>query len=140
MLTAPEPSHLFKKVMLISLSVVIVAAVKLALMTMRYRRLRRYLPQSSADAAPPAMCSRISLAVATAARLVPGANCLTQALAAQVLLALRGFSSDVKVGVRLEDDGRFGAHAWLTCGDRIVIGGGRMELDRFEPLIELTHR
>jgi hypothetical protein len=128
-----------KKFALIGCCLVVIAAVKLALGVIRFRNLRRFLPRGANDKPPLAMCLRIAEAVSTAARWVPGASCLPQALAAQIMLALRGYSSELQVGVRIQDDGRFGAHAWLTCSDRVVIGGSQTELGRFEPLIELLH-
>jgi hypothetical protein len=66
--------------------------------------------------------ARIAWAVRTAARVVPGAACLAQALAAQRMLASRGRVSSVEVGVARNRAG-LEAHAWLVCEGRIVIGG-----------------
>jgi hypothetical protein len=65
-------------------------------------------------------------------RRVPGASCLTQALAAQVLLAQSGYDSRVEIGVERNQHGRFQAHAWLVCGDEVVLGGA--EAERYVPL------
>ena len=45
-------------------------------------------------------------------RVVPGATCLTQALALNQLLSNNGHASTVLIGVRKDDD-RFAAHAWV---------------------------
>jgi hypothetical protein len=63
---------------------------------------------------------------------VPGATCLTQALAAQVLLAQSGYHSRIEIGVTKDDERHFRAHAWVVCGNEIVIGGA--EVDRYVPL------
>jgi hypothetical protein len=62
-------------------------------------------------------------AVTAVSRYVPAATCLTQALAAQALLADAGYSSRVEIGVAKDEPHRFEAHAWVTCGDQVVIGG-----------------
>jgi hypothetical protein len=66
-------------------------------------------------------------AVQSAARRVPRATCLTQALALQSLLAAAGHASSLRIGVAREDGGRFEAHAWLESGGRILIGAGGSE-------------
>jgi hypothetical protein len=71
-------------------------------------------------------------AVRAASRCVPGATCLTQALAAQVLLAQSGYNSRVEIGVSKDEQRRFHAHAWVVCGNKIVIGGA--EVDHYVPL------
>src|SRR5437879_1946885 len=65
-------------------------------------------------------------AVRATSRCLPGATCLTQALAAQALLARSGYASQVEIGVN-KDDARFRAHAWLVCQGEIVLGGPQIE-------------
>ena len=81
---------------------------------------------------------RVVWAVNAAARYVPAATCLTQALAAQSLLTRNGHSSQLHIGVAKGPDREFGAHAWVQCHDRIVIGGG--EMDRYTPLLTWEER
>ncbi len=66
---------------------------------------------------------RIFRGVRLVSRFVPGATCLTQALAAQVLLARHSMDSDIVLGVRHDARGRLRAHAWLYYGGRIALGG-----------------
>ena len=67
---------------------------------------------------------QILWAVATAGRHVPLVRtCLTQALAAQVLLARSGDQSDLRIGVSRDSNGKFLAHAWLERQGAILIGG-----------------
>jgi hypothetical protein len=61
-------------------------------------------------------------AVRTAARFVPGAACLAQAVAMQRMLAKQGHPSTLEVGVA-RSGGGVEAHAWLVCDGAIVIGG-----------------
>jgi Transglutaminase-like superfamily len=67
-------------------------------------------------------------AVEIVSRYLPGATCLTQALAAQALLAHAGFPSQVEIGVAKDkdkDDHRLLAHAWVVCYGQVVLGGQR---------------
>jgi hypothetical protein len=76
---------------------------------------------------------RIVWAVKTAAPYIPCATCLTQALAGQWLLRYRGYRSELYLGVAKSPSGDFRAHAWLQCGDCVVIGGG--DLRGYTPLL-----
>lgn len=68
---------------------------------------------------------RLTWAVEVASRRMPGATCLCRALALQHLLARNGHGSELRIGVEMKD-GRFGAHAWLVYGARILIGGSQL--------------
>ena len=75
-----------------------------------------------ADRAPVAAAvnrvDRIVWAVRAAARCVPHATCLTQALACQALLSRSGYASRLEIGVAKDGDDagrRFEAHAWVVC-------------------------
>jgi Transglutaminase-like superfamily len=61
-------------------------------------------------------------AVRIVSRYLPGATCLTQALAAQALLTHSGFPSQVEIGVAKDELGRFHAHAWVVCQGQVVLG------------------
>ncbi len=66
---------------------------------------------------------RIAWAVVATSRHVPRATCLTQALAAQVLLERQGYSTQLQIGVNRGQTKSLEAHAWLECQGKIVIGG-----------------
>ena len=77
---------------------------------------------------------RVVYAVRTVASLMPGANCLPDALVAQCLLARAGCESTLCFGVsRVTSDARpFDAHAWLERDDRgIVLGARAMAYEPF---------
>lgn len=78
---------------------------------MRIRRPDRPAP-------PPEQTGR---ALARAGRCVPGATCLVQALAGMALLARQGYSATLCIGVAKRDEA-FGAHAWVECDGRSVVG------------------
>lgn len=73
---------------------------------------------SRADPAP----AEVAWSVAAAARLVPGASCLTQALAGQALLARRGLASRIEVSLPAGGSG-FRPHAWLIAEGKVLLGG-----------------
>lgn len=116
-------------------------ATRLGLWLLPFQTLRRLLARfalgptrvSDTDG-----CSRASVvwAVETAARHMPlGNTCLTQALAAQVLLARRGYPALLRIGVVKGDKENLQAHAWVESGGEVVIGG--YELERYAHLATL---
>lgn len=96
-----------------------VAGYRLALWVLPWRVVSR-TPRLS-TVATPASVDETSGAVRRAARFVPGATCLTQALALRALLARGGRASTLTLGVR-NPVGALEAHAWLEADGRIVLG------------------
>jgi Transglutaminase-like superfamily len=72
-------------------------------------------------------------AVRLVGRCLPGATCLTQALAAEALLTGAGFSPHVEIGVAKDELSGFQAHAWVVCHGQVVLGGQQVE--RYNSLI-----
>lgn len=116
-------------------------AVKLGLVLLPFRVLRRFLegltelPIELRDAD---RCSteRVIWAVEMAGRLTPPARtCLTQALAAQVLLLRRGRPARLHIGAVKGEEDKFLAHAWVESEGKVVIGGN--ELERYTLLAAL---
>lgn len=66
---------------------------------------------------------RIVWAVRSSACFVPRSTCLVQALAAQALLIQYGYRPYLTIGVTKNECEPFGAHAWVTCEDEVLIGG-----------------
>jgi hypothetical protein len=81
------------------------------------------------DAATIASVSRF---VAALGRWVPGASCLTQALAAQIVLGRLGCATVLRLGVGRDAEARFAAHAWLERDDQIILGAAPVA--QFTPL------
>jgi len=75
--------------------------------------------------------ARVVRAVRTMASLLPGANCLTEALVARCLLVHFQREATLCFGVsRIRPAGRpFGAHAWLERGGEGVMGVGAVAYD-----------
>jgi hypothetical protein len=85
-------------------------------LTAATRKLHR--SASSATRTP----ERITWAIAVVAARVPRASCLTQALAATLLLVRHGHAATLRLGVAKNDDGTLRAHAWLESGGRAILG------------------
>lgn len=116
-----------------------VAAVRLALPVVPFARMRQYCARPARKSSMPGCLPHDDVwAVRQAARRIPGASCLTQALALQLLLRNRGLDSSVRFGVAREGRQRvFAAHAWLEHDGQILIGN-RGNLHSFTPLADLT--
>lgn len=103
-----------------------VAIVRCALSLRKNASLRRRISTLHAnDEAPQHRLAEVAWAVTAVARSVPRATCLTQATAAQWILARRGFDSTVRISVPplTGPDGRIAPHAWLIAGHTVVLGG-----------------
>lgn len=103
--------------------------VRLGLWFMPLRTLREMVEKiarrrlSSTTPQDMLMVRKIAASVRRVSRYVPLASCLTQALAAQFLLARRGQVSNLLIGVTKTEEGEFKAHAWLEANGKIIIGG-----------------
>jgi hypothetical protein len=127
-LTPPERRLLLRAVM-------VVTGVRLALWTMPFRWVCFVL--QIRPAVSPSLeairVKRLAWAVQAAARRIPSASCLTQALALQRLLARAGESAEVHIGVAKDSARGFEAHAWLEHRGAILVGDNG-ELERFAPI------
>jgi hypothetical protein len=117
----------------------VVALIRIALSLFSYRLLHRLLRQKvSRMSFDIDKADRIVWAVGSSSRLVPRASCLTQALAAEFMLARAGFRSQIRVGVAIHEEGKFVAHAWLVREGRVVMGGTAEEIQRYAMLVDLN--
>lgn len=111
--------------------------VRLSLSLIGYNRMIRRISFQPYQPAPSeALAHRVAASIRTASALVPHPTCLVQALAAKMLLGLRGYTSQIKVGVRRNGD-TFGAHAWLISGGKVVLGGDTETVSSFQPLMKI---
>lgn len=108
-------------------AVCLLGLIRVALPLLSFATLRRWLDRCAArrstkvSATPPL----IAWAVKAASRRVPVTQtCLTEALAADVMLRRRGYDSDLRLGVRKRHDHsqHLDGHAWVACGGDVVIG------------------
>lgn len=110
-----------------------VAAFRAALSVLPFRWTRRLAARGPGSGPVPATSADdLVWAVSAAARRVPRATCLTQALALQALLTQDGHDATLRLGVARGELGALEAHAWLESGGRVVIGGPQSA--RFVPL------
>ncbi len=108
----------------------LLGGTRLGLKLLPFRILRRLVeslsrPTAWLPATDRFSTERIVWAVELASRYVP-ATCLSRALAAQVLLARRGYPVLLHFGAVKEGE-RFLAHAWLESEGQVVIGGHVLE-------------
>jgi hypothetical protein len=108
----------------------LVGSTKLGLKLLPFRVLRRLVESLSRPivwwpASEQFSVEKIAWAVELVSRYVP-ATCLSRALAAQVLLARRGYPVLLHFGAVKEGE-RFLAHAWLESEGQVVIGGHIVE-------------
>lgn len=121
----------------------LLGTIRLGLRLLPFRVLLRVLNQAARISTPvpgPDHFSpdRIGWAVRTAGRYVLSVKpCLVEALAAQVLLARRGYPARLRLGVAAGERGKVRAHAWVETDGSIVIGGSPSELGRYTPLLAL---
>ena len=87
----------------------------------------------SAHSTAAATAQDVAWAVRTAGRLIPRASCLTQALAAKLILSRRGYASRLGIGVARGPAHGLRAHAWLEVNGLVVVGGSSVE--EFTPLL-----
>jgi len=66
--------------------------------------------------------TKIVRSVRSVSRFVPRATCLTQALAASLLIRRSGQRSELKIGVAKNEQSQLIAHAWLETVGRIILG------------------
>ena len=64
----------------------------------------------------------IGRSVERASRILPGSNCLDQALCCSSILRAMGHEPVLRIGVIRDLAAPFQAHAWVEAGSRIVVG------------------
>lgn len=114
----------------------VLARVKFMLQTRPFRRYRAELePADEANDVEiePRAVAEIVWAVDRVSRRFPDAlDCLPRALGVKRMLARRGASASVRLGVA-PGEGGIRAHAWLVRRDEVLIGA-LPDLDAFAPL------
>ena len=108
-------------------ALITVCVVRLGLWLLPFKWVKRFLSIKSPagrqnQKSDWVVINGIARAVKRCGSCVPYATCLTQALATHHLLDLQGESSELKVGVAKDSQGRLEAHAWLEVDGQIIIG------------------
>jgi hypothetical protein len=108
-------------------ALLLVSATRFALCILPVRRAARLLgwlvPGRPGKPPDPSLADRVAAAIMHASRVVPGAACLTQALAAQVLLERHGVPTRLHIGIVRDGQQAVRGHAWVETQGMIVIGG-----------------
>jgi hypothetical protein len=111
---------------MLALALPLVIAVRLLLWILPspiiVRWVRRVAGGTAGTRMPSAPIVTVIWAIDAVSRRVPGASCLTQAVAAQLLLHRQGYDSKLCLGVA-GTNARFTAHAWVERRGRVLIGG-----------------
>ena len=110
----------------------LVSAIRLGLFLLPFRVLQRFAQRPGRKSNIAYSSGQCVWAVRAVSRYVPGATCLTQALAAQTFLTRSGHASRIEIGVRKDERRQFLAHAWVVSGDQIILGGAAA--DGYVPL------
>jgi len=113
-----------------------IAVIRAGLSSIGYQPLLRRIERARPSRTPAVNVHLAMWAVRHAARLVPGATCLTKALAAKYFCVRAGHPAVVRIGIQRRD-GRVAAHAWLVDGHDVLIGGQEEDLAGFTPLVDL---
>lgn len=117
----------YQKKKLLGQSLIAVSSIRLSLWVFSFKALNHWLgtfaPTNSDEREVEwSVIDNVTSAVRFCSLYVPYASCLTQALAVRTLLGLRGQSSELKIGVDRDEDGKFMAHAWVEIDEKIIIG------------------
>lgn len=119
-----EPESTRRRVARAAATWLVVAGARLAVALLPWRLVARLADRAASvrtgQTSQPAW--RVAARTVRLSAYVPGASCLTQALAARVLLAWHGHASDVRFGVR-RDGSVLVAHAWLEHRGQVLVGG-----------------
>jgi hypothetical protein len=106
-------------------AILLMVAIRVCLLALPFQKVNKILSIISkrppGRLAPDIESDEISWTV-QAAGFLPGATCLTRALAAKVLLAWRKQKTILRIGVAKEGQDALKAHAWLESKGKIVIG------------------
>src|SRR5688572_11186159 len=108
-------------------ALLLVSGTRLGMWLLPFHALRRLLARLARETGSAGqVCQltpeRVAWAVTAVSRYVPAATCLTQALAAQMLLARRGHAVELRIGVAKDDLGQLRAHAWLEYRGAVIFG------------------
>jgi hypothetical protein len=115
----------------------LLVAVRLGLLVLRVRMVQGLAARAAGNRRARPSAARVTAekaawAIRAAARYVPGATCLPQALAAQVLLARHGHPARLRLGVATTAGRGIAGHAWVETDSGVLLGGP--DLTRYAPL------
>lgn len=122
-----QPLPLSLKIWVFGQAAITVGAARVALWLLPYRVVRKWAQKRALpDGAPTqhgVLPRHVGKAISMAGWFLPKGNCLPQALAACKLLGRYGHPAQLHIGVRKDDTGALRAHAWVSSGAEVVVGG-----------------
>jgi len=101
---------------------ILVAAIRAALWIYPFDRVRRHLQKPCRLSRSKPSSARLAQFVSVASRVIPKANCLTCALAAEALLTWHGYDACLRIGVSRNASNGILAHAWVESDGYVLIG------------------
>lgn len=113
----------------------LVAFVRLGLTFVGYKRVAAYLkyrPERKTIVSNRRICK----CVRWASKVVPGASCLTQSVAAKHLLMCYGFAAEMRVGVAKDPKKGLLAHAWLVKDGEVIFGATQSDIQKYTLLTD----
>ena len=113
---------------------ILLMVFRAALWIMPWHRVSGLRPELRTSRAGRFSVGRMEWAVRNASRLVPGATCLTQALALHRLLACASYASSIHIGVAKKPGCGFEAHAWVEHGG-VALLNSATEIARYSRLL-----
>lgn len=117
---------------------VVLMRVRIGLWRGSYRSVQNWIDRSVARRGPHDIPVNVAAwSVTHAARVVPGALCLAQALAVRYMLLRANRECVIRIGVKRGENEPFGAHAWVLHEGRCIIGGTAENLQSFNRLVDL---
>ena len=114
-------------------SAMLIAIARIGLRFLPFRWMNKWVDRESAARRSGGVRSscesveQIVWAIEFASRAIP-ASCLARSIAGTILLARRGHSASLHLGVMRGPRESLGAHAWVECDGQVVLGRN----DRFE--------
>ena len=110
-----------------------VALARLVLSVLPFQQFKRLLNPTVLAAQTQTPVDSLAWAVRAAARVVPAATCLTQAVALKWMLARAGYTATIHIGVNQGTASKFSAHAWIERNGQIMLG--EEEAGRYSQLL-----
>ncbi|TFI55203.1 lasso peptide biosynthesis B2 protein [Mastigocladus laminosus UU774] len=122
---------------LLIMTFILLVAMRVGLWLLPFRTLLKLLPRiSGSQVTQQVSVGKISWAVKTVSRYIPGVKCLARALTTQVLMNRNGHSCELRIGVAKGEKGILEAHAWIEH-EGLIVMGYLADLSRFMPLPSL---
>lgn len=100
----------------------LLAAASIACRLFSFQDFRRFLARKRTGVNRAIPAERICSIIVAAARFVPGATCLVQAIVAESLIAQGGRKADLVIGV-CRNGKKPRAHAWIESDGNVLMGG-----------------